>query len=59
MEVYAIVKLDWNIEYGYDEYSAPIEIVSNKELAERIAAELKDKPEYEYGELKILPYVLK
>lgn len=59
MEVYAIVTVDWNLEYGYDEYSKPIEIVSDKELAERIKAELKELPEYHYCDIEVIPYTLK
>lgn len=59
MEVYAIVTVDWNLEYGYDEYSKPIEITSNKKLAEQIKSELEDLPEYTYSEIQIIPYILK
>ncbi|AHY25114.1 hypothetical protein AVV36_gp152 [Pectobacterium bacteriophage PM2] len=42
MKVYAVIGSNWNIECGYNEYSKPIKIKTNKKEAESLAASLKN-----------------
>lgn len=57
MEVYVIVTSSWNAEYGYDEYSKPIEICSTKEKADELASQIEADLEFE--EIHVIPYTLK
>ena len=42
MKVYVVVETNWNVEYGYDEYSLPNKIFHTKLEAEDYKEELKE-----------------
>ncbi|UIS65673.1 hypothetical protein PP425_gp294 [Enterobacter phage vB_EclM_Q7622] len=56
MNVYAIISTWYNCEYGYDEYSLPIEICSSEELANEIKANLKEEYADKCEQLLVVPY---
>lgn len=37
MKVYVVVEENWNVEYGYDEYSLPKKIFATEEAANEYA----------------------
>ncbi|BBC78203.1 Hypothetical protein KNT65_gp290 [Escherichia phage EcS1] len=53
MIVYAVVMSEFNCEYGYDEYSKPLKILSSKEKAEDYIKTLN--PE-DYEEVLVVEY---
>lgn len=60
MKVFAVIGTNWNIEYGYDEYSKPIEIRANKKEAESLANALKsDERNTTYDDYIVEPYEIK
>lgn len=59
MKVYALVTSDWNCEYGYDEYSKPIEIFADENQANQAKAELNETKNSEYSEVHVIPYTLR
>lgn len=40
MKVYVVVEENWNLEYGYDEYSLPKKIFASEEAANEYADEM-------------------
>lgn len=59
-EIYAVVDNDWNCEYGYDEYSLPIQIFRSKADAEAFAAEYRSNEcNSDYSSTIVVPYILK
>lgn len=60
MKVYAVIGTNWNLEYGYEEYSKPIEIRANKKEAEALAILLKhDENNTTYESYIVEPYEIK
>lgn len=57
--VYAIISNWYNDEYGYEEYSLPIEIVSSEELANEIKNQLEPHYAEKLENLLVIPYTVK
>lgn len=46
MKVYVVVETNWNVEYGYDEYSLPKKIFATEEAANEYADEMSKVNSY-------------
>ncbi|QQG32340.1 hypothetical protein CkP1_0145 [Citrobacter phage CkP1] len=46
MKVYVVVETNWNLEYGYDEYSLPKKIFATEEAANECADEMSKANPY-------------
>lgn len=46
MKVYVVVEENWNVEYGYDEYSLPKKIFASEEAANEYADEMSKMNSY-------------
>ena len=46
MKVYVVVEENWNVEYGYDEYSLPKKIFATEEAANEYADKMTSASYY-------------
>ncbi|QEM42348.1 hypothetical protein CPTPhageEI1_143 [Klebsiella phage EI] len=46
MKVYVVVEENWNVEYGYNEYSLPRKIFASEEAANEYADEMSKMNSY-------------
>lgn len=59
MKVYAVIGVNWNAEYGYDEFSKPIDILSDKAVADEMANDMKNRFSSNYEDYIVVPYIIK